>query len=494
MDVATTPALSAQQRAGPRPCLPQSTARTAYRGGVRRSDLALAGIACAAVPGMKPTSVREVSRQSDIEPANHQTAIVEDSTGRTWVVRVPLSAVAGVELERNETLVAQLGKHLPFKAPAAIGYTSLGPDQPRAAVYPYVEGSALNLHGVPAGPGLASAIGRAVAAIHNIPREVFEEHDVPVFDAAAHRERQISELDRAAATGLVPTGLLARWEQAFDASALWKFSPTPVHGSLNGWAFLVAFADDDASTGRVLALTHWYQAGVTDPAQDFAAMVDQFTPAAFDSVFESYSLARSSRPDAHLIQRARLAAEMTLISGLAQAVSLNSEAVVQSRIDELRKLDRLTAADTSLVPPAAPVEVQGQDESGYDAQLHDAPLDLEPARIDAEEDDDQRLVEVDPTTDAEFVHITGAEIGSGDRTTGIDDEVPEIDLDDEDATESLPRMRLGEDLDDSHRLQDLYDMPDEEISDEEVAEDDTDEEPRREARVPQSPSSWNPEP
>ena len=87
--------------------------------GVRRSDLALAGIACAAVPGMKPISVQEVSRGASDETPSHQSAIIKDSTGRTWVVRVPLSAVAGAELERNESLVAQLGKHLPFKVPAA---------------------------------------------------------------------------------------------------------------------------------------------------------------------------------------------------------------------------------------------------------------------------------------------------------------------------------------------------------------------------------------
>ncbi|MGB5953082.1 MAG: phosphotransferase [Ornithinimicrobium sp.] len=505
---------------------------------MRRSDLALAGIACAAVPGMKPTSVREVSRQPVDGPATHQTAIVEDSTGRTWVIRAPLSAVAGAELERNESLVSQLGKHLPFKAPAAVGYASLGPEQPRAAVYPYVDGSALNLHGVPAGPGLASAIGRAIAAIHNIPRDVFDEHDVPVFDAAAHRERQISELDRAAATGMVPTGLLARWEHAFGAEALWKFSATPVHGSLDGGAFLVAFADDDASSARVLALTHWDQACVTDPAQDFAAMVDQLTPAAFESVLESYSLARSSRPDPHLRQRARLAAEMRLISGLAQAVATNADVLVQNRIDELRKLDRLTTADSSLVPVPPSTETApdpaGQsaaattatsalatdpggeddwanevdevgeasgDESAFVESTHNEPtgdelgtsgptderlLDDGSAHIDADEDDDEQPVEVEHTSDSEFVAVhppaddlshpadtdvsvpTMGVSAAGDGWDGEiegDDDVPVIDLDDEDATEALPRVRLGEDLEESRRLHDLYDMPDEELDD-----------------------------
>ncbi|MGB3860335.1 MAG: phosphotransferase, partial [Ornithinimicrobium sp.] len=246
---------------------------------MRRSDLALAGIACAAVPGMKPVSVQEVSRGAEDEAAQHQTAIIEDSTGRTWVVRVPLTAVAGAELERNEALVGQLGKHLPFKVPAATGFAALGPEQGRAAVYPYVDGSALNLHHLPPGPGLASAVGRAIAAVHNIASDVFEDYAVPVFDAASHRERCVSEVDRAASTGLVPTGLLARWEEALEAPGLWRFAPTPVHGFLDGWAFLVAFTDDDAATARVVALTQWDHAMVGDPAQDFAILTDHLTPA-----------------------------------------------------------------------------------------------------------------------------------------------------------------------------------------------------------------------
>ncbi|MGB3829569.1 MAG: phosphotransferase [Ornithinimicrobium sp.] len=383
---------------------------------MRRSDLALAGIACAAVPGMQPVSVQEVSRSAREEAVGHQTAIVEDSTGRTWVVRVPLSTVAGAELERNEALVAQLGKHLPFKVPAATGFASLGPDQGRAAVYPYVEGSALNLHRLPPGPGLASAVGRAIAAVHNISSGVFEDYGVPVFDAARHRDRCVSELDRAAATGLVPTGLLARWEEALDAASLWRFAATPVHGSLNGWAFLVAFTDDDAGTGRVVALTHWDHAMVGDPAQDFAILADQLTPPALDSVLESYSLARSTRPDPHLVHRAKLAAEMRLIKGLAQAASAGEDALVQTRVEELRKLDRLTAADRSLLPstPVSPI---------------------------AETPENDRATQVtEPDGDA-----AGDEVDDG-------DERPAADEVDKDITQSVSEIFPDEDLGGSTRM------------------------------------------
>lgn len=326
------------------------TRRTSYGVRVIRSNLALAALATAAVPGMRPVQVAGI-RTGEESPL-HQSALVEDVTGRTWLVRAPLGAAAGAELERNDDLIRQLGKHLPFKVPAAAGYADLGQDG-RAAVYPYVEGQGLSLRHLPAGPGLSSAVGRALAAIHNMPRELFEEHAVPVFDAAEFRSRKLTELDRAAETGHVPNGLLARWEQALDADVMWEFATVPTHGSLDGSSFLVVFSEDDAASGRVVGITGWERAQVADPGEDFARLVQQAHPHAVDAVFESYSMARGQRPDGYLLNRARLASEMRLLGGLVAALGADDQAFVRTRADQLRKLDRLTANDNSLVPRTA---------------------------------------------------------------------------------------------------------------------------------------------
>ncbi|WP_256837933.1 phosphotransferase [Ornithinimicrobium faecis] len=315
-----------------------------------RSDLALAALATAAVPGMRPVQVAGI-RTSEETPL-HQSALVEDVTGRKWLVRAPLGAAAGAELERNDDLIRQLGKHLPFKVPAAAGYADLGQDG-RAAVYPYVEGQGLSLRHLPVGPGLTNAVGRALAAIHNMPRELFEEHGVPIFDAAEFRARKLTELDRAAETGHVPNGLLARWEQALDADVMWQFTTVPTHGSLDGASFLVVFSEDDAASGRVVGIDGWERAQVADPAEDFARLVQQSHPHAVDAVFESYSMARGARPDGYLLNRARLASETRLLGGLVAALGADDQAFVRTRADQLRKLDRLTANDNSLVPRTA---------------------------------------------------------------------------------------------------------------------------------------------
>lgn len=371
-----------------------------------RSDLALAALACAAVPGMKPVSVIGVRPDPDQPTPRHQVAFVEDATGRRWVVRVPLDPAAGAELERNDALVRLLGRHVPFKVPAAAGYADVG-DEGRAAVYPYVDGSALRFRQLPPGAGLASAVGRAIAAVHNIPRGLFEEAAVPVFDAAGFRRRKLAELDRAAETGHVPTGLLARWEQALEAAPLWQFATTPIHGQLDGSSLLVAFADDDAASGRVLAMTGWEHAQVADPAEDLAALVEQAAPRAFDAVVDSYALARSQRPDPHIVQRARLSSEMRLLTGLARAVAAGDHAFVQQRADRLRKLDRLTSADDSLVPRTALVAV---DPRGWD-------------------EDDDETGDVPPLSGPTFAEPAGEETGEGlgGEETG---EIPPVDAGD----------------------------------------------------------------
>lgn len=389
--------------------LPMFRARTAYGGGVTRSDLALAALACAAVPGMKPVSVVGVNIPQHGDAPRYQLAHVTDATERTWVIRVPLDAAAGAAIEQNDALVRLLGRHVPFKVPAPAGYAVVGPEG-RAAVYPYVEGAALDLAELPGGQGLATAVGRATAAVHNIPRGVFEELAVPVFSAEEVRSRRLADLDRAAETGLVPTGLLARWEEALNATPMWQFSTTPVHGRLNGQAFLVAFSDqEDASTGRVVALTGWDEARIGDPAEDFADLASHSEPEAFDSAIDAYSLARSQRPDGYLVYRARLASEMRLITALKVAYAMEDREGIQWIADRLRRLDRLTTGDDSLVPRTALVleepdwraaDIAAEDTSAAEENsLEDSGASV--ATADAPAADQSVADQIEPVPDAE---------------------------------------------------------------------------------------------
>src|SRR5665811_2092965 len=109
---------------------------------------------------------------------------------------------------------------------------------------------------------------------------------------------------------------------------------------------LAVFNDDgDATTGHVRGLTGWENAKVADPADDFATLVTQASPAAFDSVLEAYAHARVDRPDKYLERRARLAGERKLVSQLLTAVGTRNQKGIEACAHRLRKLDTDTFDD-----------------------------------------------------------------------------------------------------------------------------------------------------
>ena len=321
-----------------------------------RTPLALAALASAAVPGLDPVEV-----EGAVQVRGHQfeVAFITDTQHRRWVVRAPVTAAAGAQMDAAVSLLGMLSRRLPFSVPTPKGFVALK-EGGRASVYTYLVGRPLDFGHLPAGPGIAAELGRALAALHNVDRALFDEAGLPSYDADTYRTRRLSDLDRAAATGHVPTGLLVRWERSLEDVSLWRFAPTPTHGALTGAHVLAVFDDDsDAGTGRVRGLTGWEAAKVADPADDFAALVISASHAAFDSVLEAYAHARVDRPDKHLERRARLAGELKLVSELLTAVGLTDQSGVEACAAKLRALDSdITdqGADDEPVVPTAPAE------------------------------------------------------------------------------------------------------------------------------------------
>jgi len=337
---------------------------------VSRKPVFLAALASSAVPGLDPVSVQaEVT-----EPGHyHQVAFVTDTQHRRWVVRAPLTPAAGAQMDATVALLQLIGRRLPFSVPAPRGFVAV--PEGRAVVYPHLSGRPVDFAELPAGPGLAAEIGRAIAALHNVDRAVFDEAGLPVYDAEEYRTRRLADLDRAAATGHVPTALLSRWERALEEVSIWRFAPTPIHGGLTGEQVLVVFESDDASSGRVRGVTGWDDAKVADPAEDFAALVTACSPEAFESVLEAYAHSRVERPDRHLRRRARLASELRLLGSLLGAVSAGERELIKAHAADLRELDEQTVdepdehpqegrAATSSAPVAAAASAARVDDEG----------------------------------------------------------------------------------------------------------------------------------
>ena len=274
-----------------------------------------------------------------------------------------MSAAAGAQMDVAVSLLGLLSRRLPFSVPTPKGFVDLA-EGCRAVVYPFIAGRPLNFAHLPGGPGIAAELGRALAALHNLDLALCDEAGLTSYDPDTYRTRRLADLDRAAATGHVPTRLLSRWERSLEEVSLWRFAPTPTHGDLTGDEVLAVFEDDDASTGRIRGLTGWEDAKVADPADDFATLATQAPASAFDSVLEAYAHARLDRPDKYLERRARLAGELKLVSELLIAVGSRNRSGVEACADRLRQLDADTLDDkgdepvvpTAPTAPAAPID------------------------------------------------------------------------------------------------------------------------------------------
>jgi len=296
-----------------------------------RSPLALAALACAAVRGLEPVGARRMPSAADDVDA----ALVDDDLKRQWVVRAPRTAAAGARLEQETTLLDSLTSWLPFALPQVAGTAAL-PGGGRAVVHRQLPGRPLQPGELMPGPGLAASLGRAIAAIHDLPVRLIEEVGLPTYGAAEYRFRRLAEVDRAAATGKVPARLLTRWERAVEEVGAWRFVPCCVHGDMAAESVLV---DDE----EVVAVREWSEARVADPADDLAWLAMGADEPAVESVVEAYALARREQPDRDLQRRARLCGELSMARWLLHGVNTDDGAIVDDALQMLADLDESVA-------------------------------------------------------------------------------------------------------------------------------------------------------
>lgn len=308
------------------------------------------------MPGLDPMSVQEVVGGAD---EHFDVAFVQDTQQRRWVVRAPRTEVAAAHMDASLAMLSLLVRRVPFAVPAAKGFAPI-PGIGRAAVHSYIPGYPLDLSALLPGHPVTAELGRTVAMIHNVDRALFDEAGLASYDAETYRRRHLAEIDRGAATGRVPAGLLARWEEALDDVRLWRFAPTPVHGALSGSDVLVTFPDRaDAARATIRGVTGWEAAKVADPADDFAALVAEARPEVVDAVLTAYAHVRVERPDEHLLARARLVSELEQLATLLRAVAARDEVATEATTARLRRLDDTVHSEGASrrlrIVPAPPV-------------------------------------------------------------------------------------------------------------------------------------------
>jgi aminoglycoside phosphotransferase (APT) family kinase protein len=233
--------------------------------------------------------------------------------------------------EQETTLLDILTSWLPFALPQVAGTAALRTGG-RAVVHRQLPGQAMQQGQLAEADGLARALGQAIAAIHDLPPRLIEEVGLPVYGAEEYRFRRLAEVDRAAATGKVPTRLLSRWEQAVEEIGAWRFAPCCVHGDLGPESVLV---DGE----KVVAILDWSEARVADPADDLAWLALSTDTSVLGNMMESYTAARHEQPDRDLLRRARLAGELSMARWLLHGVNTDDAAIVEDALGMLSDLD-----------------------------------------------------------------------------------------------------------------------------------------------------------
>jgi aminoglycoside phosphotransferase (APT) family kinase protein len=294
-----------------------------------RSHLTLAALATTAVTDLD--AVGSASFGSAAQ-GDFDSALITGRDGRHWIIRVPRSESA--EAEQSADLVALralstgVRSRLPFTVSTFAGQTPI--DGTRAIVYEFVYGTKLGLGELRGRDGLASSIGRAIAAIHALPTSFIADAGLPVLSPVEILRSAVSIMDRASATSLVPSALIGRWERAAEDSALWQFAPTVINGTLAADSFLSAQEE-------VTGVLGWNGLSVGDPARDLHWLLGARGDATADTAIDAYIRTRGTS-DRQLTQRAMLYRELEIAQWLLHGTQERSTEIVDDAVAMLHGL------------------------------------------------------------------------------------------------------------------------------------------------------------
>lgn len=300
------------------------------------SALSLAALATVAAPELK---VESLCPPSGADEDFCWTGVL-DTRSHRWTVLMAQHDEAAEALEKQQKILTMLGNYqsahrLPFEVPHVEGKASSAAGHP-AIVYRQLPGNPLDFNDLETDPELPYAVGRAIAALHEIQPNLVEHVGFPVPTVAEIRAEMSDKLDAASQTGLVPGILQARWQQALDEDAWWHFHPTFVHGALSEDTVLTA-------DSRVLGILDFAHVSVGDPARDLAWLVTQLTDEVTDRIFDAYHIGRTYGTDSFLRQRTELYGEFGLVDWLNWGLKQGDAAIIadaQDLMDEqLNRLD-----------------------------------------------------------------------------------------------------------------------------------------------------------
>ncbi|WP_405375583.1 MULTISPECIES: phosphotransferase [unclassified Microbacterium] len=314
-----------------------------------RSPLTLAAAATAALApvGSVEEGIRIVGAAtlSENTGGRYDSALLHLDDGDRAVVRVPTTAEADAELDRETTALTALTPGvralIGFAAPQLRGRARLSGGIAR--VFTYLDGYRVDAAHVPAGRGVATALAEAIASVHDLPSSVVTGAGLPSRTSAQIHGDTERLLDRAEATGRLPFGLLRRWSRALTAEGLWRFEPTVTLGGVDPASFTLVDVD---GVPTISGLLTWGGLSVGDPAEDLRWTSG--SPDASADVFATYSAQSHRSPDAMIAERARLHAELEFAKWLVHGHETGSESIMADAVALLTALADTVSDDAPI--------------------------------------------------------------------------------------------------------------------------------------------------
>ena len=318
-----------------------------------RSHLTLAALATSAVADLDLVQTSEFGSRRDNE---FDSALLTGRDGRHWIIRVPRTEAAeaaqSADLVALRAISAGVRTRLPFAVSTFVGQAPISGT--RAVVYEFVYGSKVSLADID--HELGESLGTAIAAIHNLPTSFVSDAGLPVFAQVECLRAVVSVMDRAAATGKVPSPLLYRWEAAAEDTKLWQFQPSVINNTLSADSVLT-------SKSAVTGILGWQELRVGDPARDLAWLLAAPNEGVVDTVFDAYATHRGSA-DRHVRQRATLYSELEVAKWLLHGIEVRDTEIVDDAVtmldglvDDVRN-DVMNPLGTQTMPTMAVDEVE----------------------------------------------------------------------------------------------------------------------------------------
>ncbi|GGD36501.1 hypothetical protein GCM10010915_16420 [Microbacterium faecale] len=318
------------------------------------------------------------------------------ASGEDVVVRIPTDETALTDVEAElvalRALTAGARELLGFAAPEIRGTAPL--EDSRVVATTFLPGYLVEAAHIPAGRGVATAIGSATARLHTLPPSIVRSAGLPERSAADARADLEKLLDAIGRSGRVPVRLMVRWREAAEDDRLWGYESTVVLGGAQSTSFVMR--DDAEGAPVVTGVLDWQGLAIGDPAVDLHWTAG--APDAADDVFRSYAGGAVRAPDRALRVRTRLHAELEFARWLLHGIEAHRPDVVDDAADLLESLSDglvndvlladLPARERADVSEAVALldRVPRTERETSDTSMHTDAFDPDELRLHAEED------------------------------------------------------------------------------------------------------------